>query len=244
MNRLYYLISVGIVLAAFAGFAWRFERSIITGESKEAVTEAEQQHRRRGVRTRELVLAAVLCALTVAGRVAFFMLPQFKPMAAMIIIAAVCYGREMGFLVGTVSALVSNFFFGQGPWTPWQMLAFGLIGYAAGLCFARKTDKAGKTQKKSQQRYVQPYVVISRQRLCIFGFGAVMLIYGGIINPASLLMYAQEITWSSVLAVYVSGLPFDLIHAGATVVFLWLLAEPMQEKLLRIRKKYGVLGQY
>lgn len=204
MNRLYYIVSILLVLIAFAAFAWRFEK--------------------RKPRTREMVLIAVLCALTVAGRVAFFMLPQFKPMAAMIIIAAVCYGKETGFLVGTVSTLVSNFFFGQGPWTPWQMLAFGLVGYVAGVCFFGR--------KKP----------VTRRGLCVYGFLSVVLIYGGIINPASLLMYSHEITLSEIIAVYASGFPFDLMHAGATVIFLWLISDTMREKLERIKKKYGILS--
>lgn len=221
MDRLYYMISVLIVMLAFLAFAWRFER----GAGKDGNGEETHQKRIQKPRTRELVLIAVLCALTVAGRVAFFMLPQFKPMAAMIILAAVCYGKETGFLVGSVSAFVSNFFFGQGPWTPWQMLAFGLVGYLAGICFYRK--------KKP----------VSKRSLCSFGFLAVVLLYGGIVNPASLLMYSQEVTWPAILAVYMSGLPFDLMHAAATVLFLWLLADEMQEKLLRIKKKYGLMNQ-
>lgn len=173
-----------------------------------------------------MVLVAVLSALTVASRVVFFMVPQFKPMAAMIIISAVCFGRETGFLVGTVSLLASNFFFGQGPWTPWQMLAFGLIGYVAGAFFCRK-NKNGKK--------------ISKPGLCVFGFFAVMIIYGGILNPASLLMYSNEITPGAVWAAYVSGFPLDLLHAGCTVLFLWILSDTMREKLERVKKKYGLL---
>lgn len=204
MSRTYYLLSVLILLAAFLLFAWKFER--------------------KRPRTREVILISVLSALAVAGRVLFFMIPQFKPMAALIIITALCCGKETGFLVGTVSALVSNFFFGQGPWTPWQMMAFGLIGYVTGMLFHKK-------QKK-----------VSRQILCIYGFFVVLLLYGGIMNPASLLMYSGRVTWPSVLAVYASGLPFDLIHAGSTAIFLWLLSDAMRDKLDRIRKKYGLLG--
>ena len=82
----------------------------------------------RRPQAREVVVIAVMAALAVAGRAAFFMLPQFKPTAAIVIIAGVGLGAEAGFLTGALAGFVSNFFFGQGPWTPWQMFAFGIPG--------------------------------------------------------------------------------------------------------------------
>ena len=89
----------------------------------------------RKPQARELVLIATLCAVAVAGRSAFFFLPQFKPVAAFIILAGAAFGGETGFLVGAVTMLCSNMFFGQGPWTPYQMFAMGLIGFLAGVLF-------------------------------------------------------------------------------------------------------------
>ena len=85
----------------------------------------------RRPQARELVLIAVLVALNVAGRAAFFMLPEFKPVVAMTILAGVAFGGETGFLVGAMTMLVSNMLFSQGPWTPWQMFAMGIIGWLA-----------------------------------------------------------------------------------------------------------------
>ncbi|MFR5092309.1 MAG: ECF transporter S component [Adlercreutzia equolifaciens] len=82
---------------------------------------------------REIAVVAVLTALAVAARAAFVWVPHFKPMAAIIMIAGIAAGPQTGFLVGSVAALASNFIFGQGPWTPWQMLAFGVVGLVAGL---------------------------------------------------------------------------------------------------------------
>ena len=82
---------------------------------------------------REIAVVAVLTALAVAARAAFIWVPHFKPMAAVIMIAGLAAGPQTGFLVGSVAALASNFIFGQGPWTPWQMLAFGVAGLVAGL---------------------------------------------------------------------------------------------------------------
>ena len=89
----------------------------------------------RHPKARELVIISVLCAIAVAGRLAFTMLPQFKPVVAIVIISGVAFGGESGFLVGAVSMLVSNLMFGQGPWTPWQMFAAGIIGFVGGILF-------------------------------------------------------------------------------------------------------------
>ena len=178
----------------------------------------------RKPKPRELVTIAVLCAIGVAGRSAFFMLPQFKPVMALVIIAGVAFGGETGFLVGAVTMLTSNILFSQGPWTPWQMFSMGIIGFLAGVCFRK-----GLLRR-------------SRGSLATFGAFAAVIIYGGIMNPAAALMYnSQTINWEMLKAYYVSGLPMDLIHAAATVIFIFLAAEPMLEKLDRIKVKYGLV---
>ena len=177
----------------------------------------------RKPKARELVVISVLCALTVAGRAAFFALPQFKPVVALVIISGICFGGETGFLVGSISGFVSNFFFGQGPWAPWQMFAFGIIGFVAGILF-----KKGFLRK-------------TKLSLCVFGFLSTLIIYGGIINPASVIMWQSEITREMILSSYIMGIPFDLIHALSSAFFLWFLAEPMIDKLERIKIKYGLI---
>ena len=178
----------------------------------------------RKPKARELVTIAVLCAIGVAGRSAFFMLPQFKPVMALVIITGVAFGGETGFLVGAVTMLASNVLFSQGPWTPWQMFSMGIIGFLAGILFRK-----GLLRR-------------SRGSLATFGAFAAVIIYGGIMNPASALMYSsQNLNWEVIMAYYVSGLPMDLIHAAATVIFLLIAAEPMLEKLDRIKVKYGLV---
>ena len=178
----------------------------------------------RKPKARELVTIAVLCAIGVAGRSAFFMLPQFKPVMALVIIAGVAFGGETGFLVGAVTMLASNVLFSQGPWTPWQMFSMGIIGFLAGVLFRK-----GLLRR-------------SRGSLATFGAFAAVIIYGGIMNPASALMYSsQNLNWEVILAYYISGLPMDLVHAVATVIFLLIAAEPMLEKLDRIKVKYGLV---
>ena len=178
----------------------------------------------RKPKARELVTVAVLCAIGVAGRSAFFMLQQFKPVLALVIISGVAFGGETGFLVGAVTMLASNVLFSQGPWTPWQMFSMGIIGFLAGVLFRK-----GLLRR-------------SRGSLATFGAFAAVIIYGGIMNPATAVMYsAQSLNWETILLYYVSGLPMDLIHAAATVIFIMVAAEPMLEKLDRIKVKYGLV---
>ncbi|WP_148556173.1 ECF transporter S component [Terrisporobacter glycolicus] len=178
----------------------------------------------RDPQARELVVISVLAAIAVAGRGAFFMLPQFKPVAAIVIIAGVCFGGEAGFLVGAVSGIVSNFFFGQGPWTPWQMFGFGIIGFIAGLLF-----KKGMLKKK-------------KLSLCIYGGISTFFIYGFLLDTASIFMFSEKnITKAGAISVYISGIPFNMVHAISTIFFLFILSKPMIEKLDRIKVKYGLI---
>lgn len=202
-DRKYYFISLLIILEAMLPFAVVFEG--------------------RRPQARELVVISVLCAIAVIGRAAFAFIPQFKPVAAIVIIAAVCFGGETGFLVGAISAFVSNFFFGQGPWTPWQMFSFGIIGFIAGVLY-----QTGILRRR-------------RTSLCLFGFLSAAFIYGGIMNPASVVIWQSSPTKEMFVSAYAMGLPFDLIHGASTAIFLWLGAIPMCEMLDRIKTKYNML---
>jgi len=204
-DRKYYFISLLIVIYTMLPFVMVFEN--------------------RRPQARELIVVAVLAAIAVAGRAAFFMLPQFKPVVAIVIIAGVCFGAESGFLVGAVAGFVSNFFFGQGPWTPWQMFCFGIIGFLAGILY-----KYGILKK-------------TKLSLCVFGGVATFLIYGGIINIGSLLMFTSQFSLKALLATYISGFWFDIVHAVATVFFLYIISQPMIEKLERIKIKYGLIHE-
>ena len=202
-DKKYYFISLLIILETMIPFGFAFEN--------------------RKPKAREVVIISALCAIGVAGRTAFFMLPQFKPVAAIVIISGVAFGGETGFLVGAITAFVSNFFFGQGPWTPWQMFSFGIIGFLAGIMFQKGILRKTKTD------------------MCLFGFVATFVIYGGIMNPASVIMWQSNININMVLSSYVMGMPFDFIHAVSTVFFLFFAAEPMLEKLERTKIKYGLI---
>lgn len=172
---------------------------------------------------KKVVLIAVLVAIATAGRSVFFMFPGIKPMAAVVIVTGISLGAEAGFLTGSLTMLLSNMLFGQGPWTPWQMFSMGLIGLLAGLLAA-----AGKERMEK------------RSSLCLFGLISPLVIYGGIMNFASLVMMSYTINKGSIIAIYLSGIPMDLIHAASTVVFLAVGGKPMLEKIERVKKKHGI----
>ena len=177
----------------------------------------------RKPQARELVILSVLSALAISGRAVFFALPGFKPVAAMVILTGVAFGAEAGFMVGAMTMFCSNLLFGQGPWTPWQMFAMGIMGILAGIAFRKG--------------------LLHRERfsLSVFGGLVTFLVYGGVMNPASVLMYQPDINWKMILSAYITGVPADAIHALATVMFLWFLSEPMLEKLDRVKVKYGLI---
>lgn len=202
-DKKYYFISLMIILETTAAFCATFES--------------------RKPQAKELVTVSVLCAIAVAGRTAFYMLPEFKASAAVIIISGVCLGAETGFLTGAVTGFVSNFFFGQGPWTPWQMFGFGMLGLLAGIIF-----NVGFVKKE-------------KISLCIFGFISVFLVYGTIMNTATVVMTQPNLNFKLIAAACASGVPFDFVHALSTAFFLWFAAEPMMEKTERIKTKYGLM---
>ena len=166
-----------------------------------------------------LILIAVLTALSVLGRMLFYALPSFKPVSAMIIITAMYLGSEAGFMTGALTAVISNFYFGQGPWTPFQMFTWGLIGLLAGV-FARQLKG-------------------NRVFLCVFGalsgvlFSLVMDIWTALWADGTFLL-------SRYAAALVSSAQVTLIYAVSNVIFLLILAKPIGKKLQRVLDKYGI----
>ena len=176
----------------------------------------------RAPQARELVTIAVLCAIAVAGRAAI-PIPNFKAIFAIIMIAGIAFGPETGFLVGAVSAFASNFFYGQGTYTPWQMLGYGVAGLIAGFVYRKKW--------------------LSRKPLVlgIFGFFCVVLVVGPLLDTSSVFLTLPRITWKSALALYMSGFPVNIGHGGATFLTLLLLGKPLLDKLDRLKVKYGMM---
>lgn len=167
----------------------------------------------------ELTVLAVMIAISAVGRMIFIWLPGFKPITAVTVIAAIWLGKEAGFAVGALSAVVSNFYFGQGPWTPFQMFAWGLIGFLAGAL--------GKPLRRN------------RLLLCLFGAIAGVL-YSMTMDVWMTLWMDGGFNLSRYIAYALTSLPTTAEYAVSNVIFLLLLAKPIGEKLERIKKKYGL----
>ena len=165
--------------------------------------------------SRRLTVAAVMTALAVAGR----FIPRVNPMAALVIIAGMYLGGETGFLVGALSAVISNFHFGQGPWTPFQMFALGMMGLVAGLLSA--------PLKKS------------RILLCLYG-AVTGVAYSMIMDIWTVLWYNQGFPWELYAAALATALPYTITYVVSNVIYLWILRKPFGDKLERMHIKYGI----
>ncbi len=175
----------------------------------------------RRPQARELVLMAVLCALSVAARVVIA-IPNFKAIYGVVMIAGIALGPEPGFLVGAVAAFISNFFRGQGIWTPWQMLAYGACGMLMAFLFRK-----GKLPRK-------PLL------MGIVGFAIVLLFVGPLLDTCNLFMMPMEMNLQTILAMYGMGFAVNVSQGISTFIVLFLLGKPLLGKLDRIRTKYGI----
>lgn len=197
----YYIVSVVILIASMLPFFVSYEQKKVTA--------------------RDITLTATLIALAVVSRAAFYLIPQVKPIAAVVIVSAVCLGAHKGYIVGAFSAFVSNFIFGQGMWTPFQMVALGTVGLLAGLIFR--------------------WLKVNRYTLSIVGFVLATVVYGAIVDMSTVLSaYGNNVTLKGALSIYASGAVFSLVFGGATAVFLFLFGMPFITKIERITKKYGL----
>lgn len=170
---------------------------------------------RKQVGSRRMVLVAVMTAFCVVGR----FIPLFKPITAITAISAVYLGGESGFLIGAISALVSNCYFGQGPWTPFQMLAWGLIGLFAGIL--------SEPLKKS--------------RLLLTVYGLISgIFYSLVMDVWTVLWYNQGFSLTLYKLAVITALPFIAMYSVSNVLFLWIIAKPFGQKLERVKRKYGI----
>lgn len=168
---------------------------------------------------RRIVIIAVMTALSVAGRFVFAPIPFFKPVTAIVIITAIYLGAEAGFITGAFSAVVSNFYFGQGPWTPFQMFAWGLIGFLAGLLAKRLLE--------------------SKVLLIIFG-ALSGVVFSFIMDVWTTLWADGTFNIARFIASITTAAPFTVVYMVSNVIFLLLLAKPIGRKLQRLKTKYGI----
>lgn len=205
----YYASSVGVISLSMVPFFVAFES--------------------RRPQAREIVILAVLCALAVSARAAFALVPSFKPTLGIVMIAGFAFGPQAGFLTGSMSALVSNFVFGQGPWTPWQMLAYGICGLVGGVM--------AKTGLLPQAGWSMGQKI----GISLFGFLLTVLFVGPVLDTCSLFVMTSQISPQIAIAVYAAGLPFNVVHGIAVAATLFLAGNPLLRILNRVRVKYGLM---
>lgn len=196
-----YIISILILMLSMCPFFFSFEKSNSTA--------------------REITLIATLIAIAVISRAAFYLIPQVKPIAAVVIASSVCLGAKRGYIIGAFSAFLSNFIFVQGIWTPFQMVALGTIGFISGIVFK--------------------YIEANRINLAIVGFILSFVLYGLIVDMSTIIsVYGNNITLQGILSVYVSGIPFNAVFGVSTAVFLFIFGESFVKKINRVNIKYNL----
>lgn len=168
---------------------------------------------------KRLILIAVMVALSVAGRMLFAPLQHFKPVTALVIIAAMYFGSEAGFLTGALSAVLSNFYFGQGPWTPFQMFSWGMIGFFSGL--------------------LAPLLRRSRIALCIWG-GIGGVLYSFLMDIWTVLWADGYFNLPRYFAAIASAVPVTAVYVVSNILFLLVLAKPIGKLLARMKTKYAL----
>ncbi len=201
-GRWYYLTSTLIIIELLIPFFLTFE-----GRKPQA---------------QELVVLAVMCALAVAARVAI-PIPNFKAIYGIIMIAGIAFGPESGFLVGAVAALSSNFFLSQGPYTPWQMMAYGAGGMLAGFLFQK-----GRLPRKPLM-------------MGIVGFFGVLFFVGPLLDTCTVFLAPISMSLKSIMAIFISGFTVNISQGISTFIVMFLLGKPLLEKLDRIKVKYGMM---
>ncbi|MBP3392450.1 MAG: ECF transporter S component [Clostridia bacterium] len=169
--------------------------------------------------SRRIAVLAVLIGLSTLGRFLFAWLPGFKPLGAVAILAGMYMGWRAGFLVGALSIVVSNFYFGHGPWTLFQIAALGLIGLLAGV--------------------LGPILRRNRWIAAFYGVIAAIL-FSGIMDLWTAIWMDHGFVFKRYLALTVAAGPFTLIYACSNVLFLLILMKPVGKMLTRMKVKYGV----
>ena len=300
-GKFFMLFSLGVVVCCMAPFFMVFEK--------------------RKPKAREIVLIAMMSAITVAAHMFFHVTVPIQIGTALVIVAGISMGPEAGFLVGALSRFVCNFYMGQGPWTPWQMFCWGLLGFLAGLAF-NKMDLSSATEKVKSRDFkvvmgpvlciitfeifafvsyfifpdsnglqVESFgdfvyqlsridsfkelinllgtlfgwrvyafgavgliagVLLQRKRMPIdnvtitlFTFFTTLILYGGIINIGSVFTSAGiagngNISIDTFRTIYITGLPYDIVHAFLAAFCMYIMGNPMIRKIERIKIKYGI----
>ncbi len=208
------VILVGMLIAGMWEKNWSFLAVTILFA---ALTFLYLDFERGSVSSREIGLIAVLGTMAAVARVTFAALPNIQPTTFMVIVSGFVFGPRAGFMVGSTAAVVSNFFLGQGPWTPWQMLAWGLAGITAGLV-----------------RAFRPQIGSAGMVLFCFAWG---YLFGWIMNLWFWTAFIHPLNWESFLAAYAASFWFDTLHALGNAGFYLVFGPRIIKVLGRFQKK-------
>lgn len=194
------IITALVLMAIFAGYFY-FEKSSLG--------------------TKEIAIIATLSAFAAICRLPFAAIPNVQPTTFIVALSGYVFGPYAGFLVGSTTAFVSNIFLGQGPWTPWQMFAWGLVGALSG--FIGRKEPGGIS-------------VIAFSMVCfLYGF-----LFDWIMNLWHVLGFIKPLTLKAVMLAYLTGLTVDIMHACGNFVFSMIFFEKFHKVLLRSKRRLQV----
>ncbi len=284
MNYSIMLISMAILLAAVLIYVHIFEK--------------------RKPRAREMVVIAMMSAITVVANIICAYTIPLHAGTAVVIITGIALGPEAGVLTGALARFVCNFFMGQGIWTPWEMVAWAMLGGLAGVFFYKPVYTGYLEDKKKIRRESTKYgvmqlaapaaiiilcelagyieyiieapsgetymgwrvyvfgiagiiiaAVITRKKVAVnsvtttvYTFVSVFILYGGLMNLAAMFMSSSyqngdiSISLESLKLLYITGIPYDAMHALGAAVCVFLFGNTLIQKMTRIRIKYGLVS--
>ena len=179
------------------------------------------RYEKKQLRAEEISLIALLGTAAAVSRLPFASLPGIQPTSFIIFMTALVFGVETGFMVGAFAAIISNLFLGQGPWTPWQIFAWGMMGASTGL-------------------WRNQWWMISRIGKSLYGF-LWGVIFGWIMNLWVVIGFLEAVNWRTAAAVFAASFYFDLVHGISNGILLFVFAARWERMLTRVKSKYGLL---
>lgn len=166
---------------------------------------------------KEISLIATLATLAAVSRVPFAVIMSVQPTTFIVMISGYVLGPHIGFIIGATAALVSNIFLGQGPWTPWQMMAWGFAGFSTGI-----------VGLKIEKFRLSSFIIMA----FLWGY-----LFGWIMNLWHWIGFVYPLNLKTFIATYIASFPFDTLHAVGNALFTILFGETIYKVLARYKKK-------
>ncbi|HOB12416.1 MAG TPA: ECF transporter S component, partial [Syntrophomonadaceae bacterium] len=170
------------------------------------------------VNTIAISVTATLAALASLGRILFAAVASVQPATFLVLLSGYVFGSRTGFIVGTMAGLISNFFLGHGPWTLWQMIAWGICGIIGGVLGQNKS-----------QLVLMPFLVVSAGAGYFFGL---------FMNTWHWLNFVYPLNWQTLVSIWASSFIFDTMHAVGNVIFAIVFGRTFFDHLVRYRNRF------